>query len=127
MVDLLQRALPPPEGRGAPGQSEDRSTVERSLRQWADDVRDAGTCRYRSYAHRARDAGPALRGEACVLLVANVHQTDPFLMTSIQERKDVAAAQREDVAHAQGLQRLDGYESAMPVALQGRGGTAQLL
>ena len=115
VVDLLERALPPPEGRRTAGQRENGGLVELRLGESAHGVGDAGTRGHSADTQRARQPGPALRGERGALLVPHVDEADLVGLRAVEDRKDVTTGQGEDVAHTERLERVRDRQS--PVSL----------
>ena len=104
VVDLLQRALAPAHRRRAAAEHEDRRVVLLGRRERAHAVGDARAGGQRRHARLARDLGPALGGERRRRLVARVDDVDPLGAAAVVDREQVPARQREQLAHAVGLQ-----------------------
>src|SRR4029077_21166116 len=105
VVHLLQRAHPPPSDRGSATDDEDRAVAGLRLSERRGCVGDPGAGGDCGDAAFSRDLGPALRGKSGRLLVADVDDPDLMLGRPGQDRPDMPAVQREQVAGAGALQR----------------------
>src|ERR671919_2243504 len=119
MVDLLEGALPPPKRGGPAPEREHRRAVEASLSEWAHRVGDARPRGDRAYPQRTSKPRPAFRGEGRTLFVARVDDADAVLMTAVQDRKDVAAGQREEMIDTERLQRFGDGQPAVALLTHG--------
>jgi hypothetical protein len=117
VIDLLERSLAPAELRRASAEHDHRRAVLLRRGQGAHPVGDARPRGQRRHARLARDLGPALGGEGRRLLVADVDQRDALLAAAVVDREEVAAAEREQRAHAVGLEPL----RDQPAAVNGLG------
>src|SRR5260370_847970 len=100
---------PNPAGRFASRMSpaadqEHRTVTCLRLRQRRDRVGDAWAGRDRGDPALARDLGPPLGGKSRRLLVADVDDSDAVLCGACEDRPDVAAVEREQVADPRALQ-----------------------
>ena len=105
VVDLLQRALAPAEGGRAAAEDQHRRVV---LVRGGDRAHPVGHPRpggQRAHAERAGHLGPALGREGRGLLVADVDDVDALLAAAVVDREQVPAREREQLAHALGLER----------------------
>src|ERR1035441_171046 len=71
------------------------------------------TGRQRTHARLAGHLGPALRRERSRGLVAHVHDLDALLAATVVDREQVPPREREELAHAVGLQAACHQSSAM--------------
>ena len=106
VIDLLQRALPPAEGRRATTEHQHRRVVLVRRAERAHPVGHPGTGGQRTHAELARDLRPALGGERGGLLVADVDDLDALLAAAVVDREQVPAREREQLADAVGAQAL---------------------
>ena len=104
VVDLLQRAAAPAQRRRATAEHEHGRVVRLRRPHRAERVGHARAGRHGRDPGRAGDLRPALRGEGGGLLVAHVDDVDALLATAVVDREDVAAREREQLAHAVGLE-----------------------
>ena len=117
VVDLLQRALAPAEGRRAPAEHEHRRVALLRRGHRAHPVGHPGARGQRAHARLAGDLRPPLGGEGGRLLVADVDQVDALRAAAVVEREEVAAGEGEHPPDAVRLQPAG--DQAAPV--QGRG------
>ena len=108
VVQLLQRAGPPPSLRCPATEHDDRRPVEPRRRHRRHAVGDPRAGRQRGDAGPAGQLGPGLGGERGRLLVAGVDDPHPLVARRLVERPDVPTVEREHHVHAEAAQRGDG-------------------
>ena len=105
VVDLLQRALAPAQRRRAAAEHEHRRVVRPAPSAIAlIPLVTPGPGGQRAHARLARHLRPALGGERRRLLVAHVDDVDALVAAAVVDREQVAAREREQLAHAVRLQ-----------------------
>ncbi len=113
VVDLLERAHPPPHLGRAAAERHHRHAVGLRGGDRADAVGHAGAGGEGADARLAGRLGPADRGEGGGLLVAEVDDVDPLGLAAVVDREEVAAAEGEELADAAALQRLGDQPAAV--------------
>ncbi len=109
VVDLLQRARAPAHLRRPPAQHSDRRVVRLCPGDRAEAVGNARPRGQRRDAQPPRRLRHPLGGKDGGLLMPHIDDPDPLLLAAVIYGEQMSPRQREEMAHAPGLQNLRDY------------------
>ena len=100
LVDVLERAAPPEDGRRRPAEKDEGRLREAGVLERRDRVRHARSGRDGRHARHAREPGDGVGREDGGRLVPRVDDADAARLRRGEDRRDVPAAEREQEPHA---------------------------